>query len=152
MKAEWRLFVSVNEAIIGSNIGLSLVRCQAITRTNAALLSIKPLGTNFSDIWIKIRWFSFKKINLKHLQNGSHFVSASMCYCNVWSPSAFWKGWDIWEWVNYKHCLRVFCHICSIDFLGGSSIALGCRQGQDGNSLIIVLGNGLAPVRCQAIT
>ena len=37
---------------IGSGDGLSPVRRQAITWTNAALLSIGPLWTNVSEIWI----------------------------------------------------------------------------------------------------
>ena len=40
---------------------------QAITWTNAALLSIGLLGTNFSEIWIGILSFSFKKMHLKML-------------------------------------------------------------------------------------
>ena len=41
------------------------VRRQAITSTNALLLSIRPLATNFSDIWIEIQNFSFMKMHLK---------------------------------------------------------------------------------------
>ena len=38
-------------------------------------LSIGPLGTNFSEIWITLQNFSFMKMHLKcHLQNGGHFV------------------------------------------------------------------------------
>ena len=40
---------------------------QAITWTNADLLSVGPLGTNFSEILIKIKKNSLKKINLKML-------------------------------------------------------------------------------------
>ena len=45
--------------------GPALVRCQAITSTNADLLSTGPLGTNFSEIRIKITKFSFMKMHLK---------------------------------------------------------------------------------------
>ena len=38
--------------IIGSGNGLSPVRRQAITWTDAALLSMEPLGTNFRDIFL----------------------------------------------------------------------------------------------------
>ena len=46
--------ISVNQVSIDSGNGLLLVWCQAITWTNADLLSwsIGPLGTNFSDIWV----------------------------------------------------------------------------------------------------
>ena len=51
--------------IIGSGNSLSPVPCQVITWTNACLLSIGLLGTNFNEIWIGILPFSFKKIRLK---------------------------------------------------------------------------------------
>ena len=51
--------------INGSDNGLSPGRPQAIIWTNAGILLIRPLGTNFSEILIKILTFSFKKIHLK---------------------------------------------------------------------------------------
>ena len=51
--------------IIGSDNGLSPNRRQAIFWTNAGILLIGPLGTNFSEILIEILTFSFKKICLK---------------------------------------------------------------------------------------
>ena len=48
-------------AIIGSDNGLSPDRRQAIIWTNAGLLLIGLLGTNFSEILIEILAFSFKK-------------------------------------------------------------------------------------------
>ena len=51
--------------IIGSDNGLSPGRRQAIIRTNAGMLLIGTLGTNFSEIWIEIHAFSFKKMHLK---------------------------------------------------------------------------------------
>ena len=51
--------------IIGSDNGLSPDRRQAIIWTNAGLLLIGPLGTNFSEILIEILTFSFKKMRLK---------------------------------------------------------------------------------------
>ena len=50
---------------IGSENGLSPDRRQAIIWTNAGLLLIGPLGTNFSEILIEILAFSFKKMRLK---------------------------------------------------------------------------------------
>ena len=68
-------------AIIGSDNGLSPDRRQAIIWTNAGILLVGPLGTNFSEILIKIHAFSLKKRIWKYrLENGGHFVSASMCY------------------------------------------------------------------------
>ena len=51
--------------IIGSDNGLSPGRRQAIIWTNAGILLIGHLGTNFSEILIEIQTFSFKKIDLK---------------------------------------------------------------------------------------
>ena len=51
--------------IIASDNGLSPGRHQAIFWTNAGILSIGPLETNFSEILIEIHIFSFKKISLE---------------------------------------------------------------------------------------
>ena len=51
--------------IIGSDNGLSPGRRQAIIWTNAGILLIGPLETNFSEILIKILKVSFKKMRLK---------------------------------------------------------------------------------------
>ena len=61
----WRIYVSVKLTIIGSDNGLSPDRCQAIIWSNAGLLLIWPLGTNFNEILIEIHTFSFKKMCLK---------------------------------------------------------------------------------------
>ena len=52
-------------SIIGSDNGLSPGRRQAIIWTSAGILVIEPLGTNFSEILIENRIFSFKKMYLK---------------------------------------------------------------------------------------
>ena len=54
-----------NLTIIGSDNGLSPGRRQAIIWTNAGILLIGPLGTNFNEILIEIHTFSFKKMHLK---------------------------------------------------------------------------------------
>ena len=51
--------------IIGSDSGLLPGRRQAIIWTNAGLLLIGPLGTNFNEILIEIYTFSFKKMHLE---------------------------------------------------------------------------------------
>ena len=66
--------------VIGSDNGLSPGRRQAIIWTNAGILLIGPIGTNFNEILVEINTFSFKKIHLKMSSGqGVHFVSASMC-------------------------------------------------------------------------
>ena len=51
--------------IAGSDNGLSPGRRQAIIWTNAGILLIGPLGTNFSENLIEILTFSFTKMRLK---------------------------------------------------------------------------------------
>ena len=51
--------------IIDSDNGLSPGRRQAIIWTNAGILLIGTLGTNFSEILGEIYTFSFKKMHLK---------------------------------------------------------------------------------------
>ena len=65
-----------NLTIIISDNGLSPGRRQAIIWTNAGILLIGHLGTNFSEILIKIITFSFKKMCLNEcsLRNSSHFA------------------------------------------------------------------------------
>ena len=55
----------MNQVSIGSDNGLSPIRRQVIILTSAWLLSIGPLGTNFSEILTKIQSFSFTKMHLK---------------------------------------------------------------------------------------
>ena len=62
---EWRIYALLNWVIIGSDNGLSPVRRQAIIWTNAGILLIGPLGTNFSEILIGIQTFSLKKLHMK---------------------------------------------------------------------------------------
>ena len=59
--------------LIGLDYGLSYVRCQAIILTIDGLSLFGIFGTNFTEI--KMQQF-FQKMNL---ENGIHFVSASMC-------------------------------------------------------------------------
>ena len=54
-----------NLIIIASDDGLLPNRRKAITWSNAGILLFRPLGTNFSQISIKIHTFSFKKMHLK---------------------------------------------------------------------------------------
>ena len=55
------------QTIIGSDNGLSPGRRQAIIWTNAGILLIRTLGTNFSEILTEICASSFKKMHLKML-------------------------------------------------------------------------------------
>ena len=61
---EMHMFVG-NTIVIGSDNALSPGRRQAIIWANAGILSIGPLGTNFSEIWIRIQIFSLEKMHFK---------------------------------------------------------------------------------------
>ena len=70
--------------IIGWDNGLYPGRRQAIIWTNAGILLIGPLGTNFSEILISIQTFLFKKMHLK--------ISS-------------WKWWPVCLGLNVLHLL-----------------------------------------------
>ena len=59
--------MSLNQTTIGSDNGLSPVRCQAILWTHADPLSLsnEPLATNLSEISMKMNMFAFKKMYFK---------------------------------------------------------------------------------------
>ena len=66
IKWGWVTHICVSKlAIIASDNGLSPGRRQAIIWTNAGILLIGPLRTNFSEISIEIHTFSFTKMLLK---------------------------------------------------------------------------------------
>ena len=98
-----------NLTIIGSDNGLPPGRRQAIIWTNAKMLLIGPLGTNFSEILIWMHRFSFKKIHLKlssakrqpfclglnvlTKQTPSYGCTNPHCkFKKVWWPSQFYNG------------------------------------------------------------
>ena len=85
-----------NLTIIVSDNGLSPGWRYAIIWTNAGLLLIGPLGTNFSEILIEIQTSSFKKMHLKvWLQNGVHFAFASMCQFGLSTGTLWYVYWVI---------------------------------------------------------
>ena len=59
------IYASINWISIGSGNGLSTVRRQALTWTNADLLAIGPSGANFSHIRRETQNFLLMKIPLK---------------------------------------------------------------------------------------
>ena len=124
--------ICVNKiTIIGSDNGLSPGWHQAIIWTNAGILLIGPLGTNFNDTSIEIHTFLFKKIHLK-LPSGkwrpfclglnvltmpnSYFLSHSSNYITeltpyTWRPGAnftneFFIVLQIW-WKFYSALIQV---------------------------------------------
>ena len=94
-------------AIIGSDNGLSPGRRQAVIWTNAGILLIGTLGTNFSEILIECLSFSFKKMHMK-MSSGK------------WWPSCLGLN------VLTNRCAR-YCRVCwlgSFIFHQSSSVSV----------------------------
>ena len=86
--------------IIGSDNDLSPDRRQAIIWTNAGLLLIGPLGTNFSEIVIEILTFSFKKMCLK--------VSSAKRRPFCLGLNVLTSGWlQCYPWTMFYQCPRI---------------------------------------------
>ena len=88
--------------IIGSDNGLSPGRRQAIIWTNAGILLIGPIRTNFNEIFIEINIISFKKIHLK-MSSGK------------WRPSCL--GLNVFNWLlHYLHVSNALftCNFISV--------------------------------------
>ena len=91
----------IRQWIIGSYIGLLLIRRQTIFWTSDGLLRIGPLGTNFSEIVTKIQNSSFTKCIWKYrLRKGDLFVQGR-CVNNgidmntlVTSASSKWSVYE----------------------------------------------------------
>ena len=84
--------------IIASCNGLSPGRRQAIIWTNAGILLIGPLGTNFNEILIDIHTFSFKKMHLK--------MSSAK-----WRPFCLGLNVLTTQWYMNIHCkFTITCH------------------------------------------
>ena len=75
--------------IIGSDNGLSPGRRQAIIWTNARILLIGPLGTNFNEILIEINTFLFRKMHLKMSSAKWRLFCLDLNMLNVWPITTF---------------------------------------------------------------
>ena len=75
------IYILVTYATTGSNNGLLPVQCQGIIWNNADILSlsVRPLGTKFSEISIKSWIFPLKKIHLKLLSIKYQPFCHSLC-------------------------------------------------------------------------
>ena len=75
-----------NQTIIGSDNGLLPDRRQAITWTNAGILLIGPLGTNFSEILVEIYTLSLKKMHLKMSSGKWRSFCLGLNVLSSWAP------------------------------------------------------------------
>ena len=85
-----------NLTITGSDNGLAPTRRQAITWTSVGILSIGPLGTNFSEMFIEIHTFSFKEI---------HWEMSS----GKWRP--FCLGLNVLTWKVTVPVVEIVCSV-----------------------------------------
>ena len=99
---------------IGSDNSLSPERLQAIIWTSAGMLSIGPLGTNFSEILIGT-FQSGKCIWKCRLLNGVYFVRLSVLSAFHWRFCIVWYHEDM-LYSQLKQKLR-FCHEIKIDMV-----------------------------------
>ena len=89
----WVTHICVGKlTIIGSDNGLSPGRRQAIIWANAGILLIGPLGTNFSEILIEIRTFSFKKMHLKVSSAKRRPFCLGLNLLTHWPHGRWWRN------------------------------------------------------------
>ena len=86
--------------IIGSDNGLAPGWRQTIIWTNDGILSIGPLGTNFSEILIGIQTFSFKKMHLKMASAKWRPFCLSLNVLTPFENGASIHGYLINSWTN----------------------------------------------------
>ena len=138
-----------NLTITGSHNGLSPGRRQAIIWTNAEILLIGRLGTNFSEILIKINTFSFKKMPLKmssgkwqpfclglnvltntlrQRQNGRHFADSIVKYIFTNKTMNFdWLfieicslGSNLYIWQSLSLCVWRWKSVVTLRWMGAT--------------------------------
>ena len=94
--------------IIGSDKGLSPDRRQAIIWTNAGILLIRTLGTNFSEILGEIHSFSFKKMHLKMSSAKGRLFSLGLNELTGDDLTPFQWASRL-STMKYDHCFVVLC-------------------------------------------
>ena len=106
----------VKITIIGSDNGLSPGRRQAIIWTNAGILLIGPLGTNFIKILIGIQTFSFKKMHLKMSSAkwrpfclGLNVLNSESPHARSWGIGSYGIGLFISEYQSGIGCCVCVC-------------------------------------------
>ena len=111
-----QIFIS-KLTIIGSDNGLALDRRQAIIWTNAGLLLIGPLRTNFSEILIEILTFSFKKMRLEVSSAKRRPFCLGLNVLMNYAPCLVW--WPMTTIVATYFCLSrtKYCRFLSNDVI-----------------------------------
>ena len=136
---------------IDSGNGLSPSRRLAIIWTNVEIVSIWHLGTKHSDIFITVYTSSFRKCIWKwRLENGVHFVPASMCWnfamwncARVWNVGSFWRTHHISP--NVSRILVGNKVVNHSDVVGASSVCAARTT----SSFLTIGFNGLDRDNCR---
>ena len=110
----WVMYICISSlTIISSDNGLLPGQHQAITWTNAGLLSVGLLGTNFSEILNGIVSFSFKKMHLKWCLSKWHTFCAGemdfrwLCLCTFYFATILLYIIGEFRWTLHQD--TVFC-------------------------------------------
>ena len=116
IETEWRIYASGNYTITGPDNSLSPGRRQAIIWTNAGILLIGHLGTNFGDFFIEIKAFSLTNLYLNvSSAKAAAILSRPQCVNVKWHVSA-WSLVMVAGWVvaNYSSIDNAYRQTSSI--------------------------------------
>ena len=120
--------------IFGTDIGLSPDRHQAIIWTNAGILLIRTLKTNFSEILDEIHLFSFKKMHLKMSSAKGRLFGLGLNQLIAMTSQGAVSGQlripyilaQRWRFQNYK-CVFTLCIINNVAYLQLISLGYLCN-------------------------
>ena len=132
------IYASVNGVNIGSDNGLLPIQRQAIIKTNAGLLSIGPLVTNFIEILIRLRNISLTKRHMK--------ISSVKWWPFCPRGEELMWGWYLfcsWHWVQCANH-RLSCDVC----YPGGFIAMNILPSATWHNLDLTYHDGLMTWKC----
>ena len=102
----WVMHICIgNATIIGSDNGLLPGWCKAIMWTNAVILLLEILGTNFSEISIAIHTFSLNKLHFINQSGKWQPFCLGLNVLNLlkWLPVAIYSACQM-EWGHHVIC------------------------------------------------
>ena len=81
----------MNRVSIGSDNGLTPIRCQAIIQTHTGVLSIGHLGTNFNKNLINIQKLFIHENASENICEMASFLSRGRWVNSLWPSDAMWR-------------------------------------------------------------
>ena len=103
-------------SVLVLKMGFSPIQRQAITWTNANLLSIEPLETNFSEIWIKVLIFSFRKMCLK-MSCAKMVAILSRGEISYYKTTTEKTQWQLFMWISWRCAMEWYWTWIRVHFL-----------------------------------